>query len=410
MRLRAVTVDGVARQRAGSATRRSSCRSAASCRPGRRPSGPRAATAPRCGRSLGGSNWLFTKANGIVDAYRWIPWVSRATPFTRPNHGDPFVTPVSPLVTRHGRDRPQARSSRRPATGCRVAPNGLTQTFEARNVRDVTITAAPDFRTRSTLVGDDHGPRTTTGPRRTPARDPRRRRGRLPRDAGAARAYPYPIFKVVQSAGGYGMESPGLIWIPYGVGSANLRYLVAHETAHQWFYGLVGNDQARQPFADEAVADFVARDVTGTRRGEPLLDRPAGSVDLQLHERAATTRSSTSRAATCSTRRAGGWARPRSGRRSRVRRGPPVRDRRATRDAARGARRRDVGRPLDAVRGRGSRRSTDGRPGDPPAIGGRPRAPAASGGTTAAGAGSRPPAGRRARPRPRARADPSGRP
>jgi hypothetical protein len=42
--------------------------------------------------------------------------------------------------------------------------------------------------------------------------------------------YPYTIYKVVQSAGGYGMESPGLTWIPFGVGSANLRYLVAHET------------------------------------------------------------------------------------------------------------------------------------------------------------------------------------
>ena len=48
--------------------------------------------------SLAGSNWLFTKVNGIVDAYRWIPWVSRDTPFDRPNHGDPFVTPVSPSV------------------------------------------------------------------------------------------------------------------------------------------------------------------------------------------------------------------------------------------------------------------------------------------------------------------------
>ncbi len=78
--------------------------------------------------------------------------------------------------------------------------------------------------------------------------------------------YPYGTFKIVQSAGGYGMESPRLIWIPYGVASANLRYLVTHETAHQWFYGLVGNDQARQPFADEAAADFVARYMTGTKR------------------------------------------------------------------------------------------------------------------------------------------------
>jgi hypothetical protein len=41
---------------------------------------------------------MFTRANGIVDAYRWTR-VSRATPFDRPNHGDPFVTPVSPSVS-----------------------------------------------------------------------------------------------------------------------------------------------------------------------------------------------------------------------------------------------------------------------------------------------------------------------
>ena len=65
--------------------------------------------------------------------------------------------------------------------------------------------------------------------------------------------------------------------------SSNLRYLAAHETAHQWFYGLVGNDQSSQPFADEAAADFVARSVLGMRRGEPLRDVHAGSLDLRVH-------------------------------------------------------------------------------------------------------------------------------
>ena len=78
--------------------------------------------------------------------------------------------------------------------------------------------------------------------------------------------YPYRILTIVQTAGGYGMEGPGVVWIPTGVGSANLTYLVTHEIAHQWFYGIVGNDQAREPFADEAAADFVARDVLGMRR------------------------------------------------------------------------------------------------------------------------------------------------
>jgi hypothetical protein len=214
--------------------------------------------------SLSGSNWLFTKVNGIVDAYRWIPWVSRATAFTRPNHGDPFVTPVSPEVSVTIKaDRRLVVAST--ADRVSVSSDGLTQRFVARNVRDVTVTAAPDFRTTTVLVG--------TTKVRYYYRSPANRALIVDAAADAFRSmrsrlgtYPYPIYKVVQSAGGYGMESPGLTWIPYGVGRANIRYLAAHETAHQWFYGLVGNDQARNPFADEAVADFVARDVTGTRR------------------------------------------------------------------------------------------------------------------------------------------------
>jgi len=215
--------------------------------------------------SLSGSSWLFSKANGIVNAYRWLPWISRATPFDRPNHGDPFVTPSSPLV------RLTVISDRKlviATSGDRVygSADGLTQRYEARDVRDMTVTAAPDFRTKSVKVGD-----TTI---RYYYRSGANAQAILDAAASAFRKiqdrlgdYPYPTFKVVQSAGGYGMESPRLIWIPYGVSSANLRYLVAHETAHQWFYGLVGNDQARQPFADEAAADFIARYVTSTRRG-----------------------------------------------------------------------------------------------------------------------------------------------
>ncbi len=78
--------------------------------------------------------------------------------------------------------------------------------------------------------------------------------------------YPYPTFTVAESGGGSGVESPGLIWIPRGLAYGRLPWLVSHEVAHQWFYSLVGNDQARQPFADEAMADFLARYITGTGR------------------------------------------------------------------------------------------------------------------------------------------------
>jgi hypothetical protein len=229
--------------------------------------------------SLSGSNWLFTKANGIVDLYRWLPWVSKKTPFTRPNHGDPFVTPSSPFV------RVKIVTTRKlvlATSGNHISTSadGLTKVVEARNVRDFTVTAAADYKTRERVVGDNtvrvyYRPGAPGAAMLDGAADAFK--------AYEARlgAYPYKVFKVVQSAGAFGMESPGLIWIPTGVDRGNLRYLTAHETAHQWFYSLVGNDQAREPFTDEAAADFMARFVTGLKRASRC---PAGRLDLSIYK------------------------------------------------------------------------------------------------------------------------------
>ncbi|MGN6606534.1 MAG: M1 family aminopeptidase [Jatrophihabitans sp.] len=39
---------------------------------------------------------------------------------------------------------------------------------------------------------------------------------------------------------------------------------VTHETAHQWFYGMVGDSQSRDPWLDEAFAEYAQRLVDGT--------------------------------------------------------------------------------------------------------------------------------------------------
>jgi aminopeptidase N len=49
------------------------------------------------------------------------------------------------------------------------------------------------------------------------------------------------------------MEYPGLVLTP------DIPQVVAHELAHQWWYGLVGDDQWRSPWLDESFAEFSSR-------------------------------------------------------------------------------------------------------------------------------------------------------
>ena len=232
----------------------------------------------RLRNDVAGSDWLFSRANGIADVYRWLPWVGRRIRFDRPNHGDPFETPTSSSVrVTILADRPLVLAT----TGERVSAStdGRTQVFEAHAVRDFTVTAATDYRTASRRVGS-----TTVRAFFRPGADGSALLVAAVDAFGALQArlgpYGYDTFSVAQSAGGFGMESPQLIWIP-DPATVNLRYQVAHETAHQWFYGIVGNDQATQPFADEAAADFVARSVMSLRRASRC---PTGRLDLSIYD------------------------------------------------------------------------------------------------------------------------------
>ena len=68
-------------------------------------------------------------------------------------------------------------------------------------------------------------------------------------------AYPWSSYTVVATPdlGAEGIEYPTLVYI----GSASIvTLLVQHESAHQWFYSLVGNNQARDPWLDEALATW----------------------------------------------------------------------------------------------------------------------------------------------------------
>jgi hypothetical protein len=130
--------------------------------------------------------------------------------------------------------------------------------WRATAVRDVAVTAG-----RFTVVTG-----TALAPRPVTVRVAVAGKAQVPGDVlGLARrtlhelaerygAYRWSSYTVVATPdlGAEGIEYPTLVYIGR---AAIVTLLVQHETAHQWFYSLVGNDQARDPWLDEALATWA---------------------------------------------------------------------------------------------------------------------------------------------------------
>jgi hypothetical protein len=76
-------------------------------------------------------------------------------------------------------------------------------------------------------------------------------------------AYPYPSLSMVEGDFFDGMESDGLFFLGQeyyalydGTPANYLVALTAHEVSHEWWYSMVGNDQALEPWLDESLATY----------------------------------------------------------------------------------------------------------------------------------------------------------
>ena len=181
-----------------------------------------------------------------------------------------------------------------------VSADGLTQTFAATNVRDFTVTAATDYRTRSRVVRDSvvrvyYRPGAPGAAMLDAAADAfdilERRLG----------PYPHRTFRVAQSAGAYGMESPGLDLDPDRGG----RLEPALPGRPRDRPPVVLRDRRQRP-GEAAVRRRGRGRLRGPLRAGPEARQPLRDGDASIGRststrRRATTRRSTSRAATCST-------------------------------------------------------------------------------------------------------------
>jgi len=79
--------------------------------------------------------------------------------------------------------------------------------------------------------------------------------------SGLYGTYPWPVLTLAfgPDIGSEGIEYPTMVF----EGPGSMRLIAAHEIAHQWFYSLVGNDQAADPWLDEGLASYAGSETSG---------------------------------------------------------------------------------------------------------------------------------------------------
>ena len=165
------------------------------------------------------------------------------------------------------------------SSGTLVTPRVVTGTsvsyvLEGANMREFAVLVSERYQTMSTMVGDTKVIHYY-----------------VPKDAKQAQAvmdttvaalkwgnehlgiYPYPTLTVAESMDGTGggQEYSALFTLASGDYNADkvyFNYLIAHETMHQWFYGMVGNNQVTEGWMDESLATFLGYQFVKLRMAE----------------------------------------------------------------------------------------------------------------------------------------------
>lgn len=177
--------------------------------------------------------------------------------------GDPFLSDISSFyVTVTAPERFIAAASGETVSSRAFGTERVTE-IAAENVRDFALFLSPSFskHTATAVIADErvsvrYFSLTDPDPQDTLRLAVRA----LEVFSETFGAYPYPAFTLVQSdIGGAGMEYGALAALSADAHDRDVfRTTVVHETAHQWWFGVVGSDQILHPWQDEGLAEFSA--------------------------------------------------------------------------------------------------------------------------------------------------------
>jgi hypothetical protein len=133
--------------------------------------------------------------------------------------------------------------------------------FKAENVRDFAMEMDPTFKIKQTKVGnvnvnvyykDEHTEYVDLMEYGSKS---------LQLFSEKFGAYPWPELDICAMEGWFGgMEYPQLVMIsiPSDGKAARIDSTTAHEIGHQWFYGIIGNNEFDEPWLDESFASYAA--------------------------------------------------------------------------------------------------------------------------------------------------------
>ncbi len=231
----------------------------------------------------GGGYGIFNEAGGVFALYDWHPELAVY------ENGGWLLNPVSPQGDPTNTDSSNYVVAFAAPAGFQVVTSGLelgrdeaagqvVHRIAGALVRNMVVVASDRFKVASQkagaamvnayyLPGDEQGGRATLA---TAARA---------LDIFGRQFSPYPyaeldVAEVKLGGGAAGMESTGLIMIGSdfyadtsplaGLGDmvkgadglSFLGFTTAHETAHQWWYGVVGSDAYKRPWLDESLTNW----------------------------------------------------------------------------------------------------------------------------------------------------------
>lgn len=172
--------------------------------------------------------------------------------------GDPFFSECAEYKLRLTLPKEYQLASTGVLTEERMLESKKVHTVYATNVRDFALVLSKEYREERTMVGDkellyyyisDKEPAKTLATAREAFSYFEKTFGE----------YPYARYTIAETGLCFGgMEYPMLSMLSDKLSGTERDRAIAHEVAHQWWYGVVGSDQTQDAWQDEGLAEYSA--------------------------------------------------------------------------------------------------------------------------------------------------------